>query len=326
MRYGICVSICMALMLGACGGSSGGDGGTTPPVVTHPGSVTFNAAKSVGDLVTYTLNPAGGTYTWVGVQPVDPGGGGTMTPIPGWGSYVYDLSGTDGECVLLPNKLALVEDDAGALYAGVPQLTTNYNSAAIQGMYNYVGWDNGSEEFDYGTFEITATNWYAWSTQNGTVAGQGAADDTGTWTDNGNGVITAMQGPTHVANVLLRPAGNETLLVVDLVADPGMYFGVRQRALPAGIDGVYDVLASDADNLYSVTVSGTTVLTDEGPATIQLNTPWAGFAYNNTVYGAGDEDFNYLIASPDGLFFGGGWATAPDPGEDPEYIWAAIRR
>jgi hypothetical protein len=317
-------AVLLIASLAACGGGGGGggNGGGGAGV-----AATFNAAFSRGDLLSYSLDTGSLTYTWTRIEgsQLPAGGSGSLVPVAGYGSYVYETSGGD-TVVLLPNKLALIETAGGDLIAGVPQILTDYVPAAISGIYNYVRWDGDQQTFWIGTFEILANGTW-WSVEGANLGDGALPDQTGTWLDLGNGVIEAFvdgDGDGKDYNVLLHPAGSESLLVIDDLQENGIILGVRQRPLPA-VAGTFDVLDSSADALYTASVSGSTVTGPEGVQNYVLNAPWAGFAWfdsdGDMNAGTGENDF--ALMSPDGTFFGGGWE--PPFGAGNEWVWAAIR-
>jgi len=75
---------------------------------------------------------------------------------------------------------------------------------------------------------------------------------------------------------------------------------VKQQSISSGnVNGTYDVLDTSEDEMYTVTVSGTSASTPDGIITLQYNCPWTGF-----VCEVGGYEGIYLMTT-DGIFFGG---------------------
>lgn len=305
---------CTAVAIG-CGG--GGEGDPTPGTPSLTGSMEVNAAASVGDLFTYTLDFDNLSYVWQGVEGTYAGtnGGGVLTPQTGWGNRVFETD--DGDTVLvLPDKLMLIETDDGEFLAGVPQRASDYSPGDIVGRYNYVWWGGDLGGFTYGTFDVNIDGTY----QVHELSNGGTVTASGLWEDQGNGVIYAYEstGTTKLYNVMIHPAGGESILVVDDIQENGMAIGVRQRALPA-VAGTFNLLSSDADSMYPVTVNGGNVTTPEGTSIFAPDTPWTGFGYAVTSDGV-DSWEDWALMSPSGYAFGGGYDDWDD------WIWVAIQR
>ncbi len=289
------ILLSFALILGACGGGGSDNNNTASP----PPTGTYNAAGSVGDLLTYTLNN-NLEYTYSVEEGIYKGstGSGTLTPLTGYGNYVYTTTLGD-PVVLLPNNL-VIAGAMGMMIVGVPELTTDYTPSEIAGLYNYVEYVNSAQS--YGTFEVFEDGtWKSWDETNKQLS---TSDGSGTWVDQGNGVIEVMNGSTKIANAMLLPSSDGgKVIVIDYTGSrSGIGAGVKQASIGSGtVNGTYDTLSSIEDNVFEVTVSGTNVTTPEGTITISYNCPWTGLVCE---LDGGDIVGIYLV-TPDGIFFGG---------------------
>ena len=305
LRWGILLTsfVMAAVVVVGCGG---GGGGGTPGTANV---LTFNGAASVGDLLTYTLNPSTLEYAYSILEPASARttGAGVLTPVSGFGQYVYTTSDND-TVLLFPNNLCLVAPrDGDGLIAGVPTLSTNYSTSGLAGDYNYVNAHvyGTNCDSDHGTFRVDAGGtWSAWSQSNFV----GVADETGTWVDQGNGIIYIYQnfgaGDVKVGHLMVLPGtSGGKLLVVDhycTVAGNekyGITLGTKQRTLSVGdLQGTLTVLDSDENAPYTVVISGTQVTSPGGTATWNLNSPWIGFA---------QDPVSLALPTVDGIIFGG---------------------
>ena len=303
-----------SLLAGCGGGGGGGGGGTTPTDGGGTGGVdvTYNAAANIGDLLTYTLNTTTRAYSYNFVAGSLQGTShsGTLTPVPGYGDYVYETD-QGAEVVLFPNNLIVGVTPGTDLFAGVPRLTTNYTVSECIGVYNYV--DIIGNNSSYGTFQVGDGVWSRWSMGNAS----GTPSETGTWEDQGDGVIYAYEGTTKVANVMILPAsGGGKTLILDYPSG-GMGIGVKQQSVSSGaVNGTYDVLDTQEDGLYQATVNGTTVsFSPPGwqSLTVEYNSPWTGFVST-------PEESGIWLGTPDGIFVGGYTENGLD------YIAAGIKQ
>ncbi|MBI5741154.1 MAG: hypothetical protein HZA16_10595 [Nitrospirae bacterium] len=301
IMWTLILGILLAGYLTACGGGGGGggsskdddNGGGTGSVGT-----TYNAAASIGDLLTYTVNTETLEYTYSFIEGTYAGatGNGTLSKASGYGDYVYTTS--DGvPVVLLPNNLVIAALSNIDLIVGVPKLTTGYSTSEIAGIYNYVEYTNYGGS--YGTFQASAGGvWQSWD-QTDAI---GLPDSSGTWTDQGNGVIYVYNSSLmKIANAMLLPsAGGGKVIVIDFTGTKkGIGIGVKQQSITSGsVNGKYDILDSSESQMYTVTVNGTDVTTPLGSLTVIYDFPWTGFVYAPSLGGL------YLM-TPDGIFFGG---------------------
>jgi len=309
--------------------TGGGGGGTTPVELPTIGGTIYNSAQAVGDLLQVAFNPATLEYGYTFIEPADGGSGtGTLSLMTGYTQYVYqDEYGMP--VIVFPDNVFIAIPGGGdeGLLVGVPSLTTAYTASEIAGVYNFVqlagtGGDLATYEGNYGTFKVNADGtWESWDegdlTSNTDIGGN--AKDSGTWEDQGNGIVYAYRSGTKIANVMIHPdyAGNaaEKVLLLDINDGDfkGIMLGVKQQALTSGsADGTYTLVESDEENLFEITVAGNTVTHPDGMLPITYNSPWTGFVYG--------DDGTLVLMLPSGIFFGGGEDA------DSAWVFAGIKK
>lgn len=301
---------------GGDGGSdSGGDGGGGAVDLDTIGGTIYNSAQSVGDLLQVAFNETTLEYGYNVIEGIAAGesGTGTLSLMAGYTQYVYeDEYGTP--VLIFPDNvfIAIPGGTDEGLMVGVPSLADDYNISDIQGVYNFVelGGSGAFEDYEgtYGTFRVNNDGTWDYLEEDNLPASGGTPDDSGTWVDQGNGIIYGYRGADKIVNVMIHPSyagsATEKVLIIDINDQDnnyrGIMLGVKQQEIKSGDgDGTYTMLESNKDSLYEIDVSGGTV-TVPGSATINLNYdyPWTGFV-------SGD-DGTLVLVLPGGIIFGGG--------------------
>jgi hypothetical protein len=318
-RYLFLVAV-LALGLIAVIGSGGDDdstttGGTAPVDLTDIGGTIYNSAQSVGDLLQVAFNPTTLQYGYTVIEGINAGdsGTGTLSLMAGYTEYVYETEDNVPVIVFPDNVfIAIPGGTDEGLMVGVPSLATSYTAADIAGVYNYVqfagtGGDVANYEGTYGTFRVNAGGTWDHLEEGNLPASGGTPDDSGTWSDQGNGIIYAYRGAAKIANVMIHPSyagsATEQVLIIDINDQAsdfrGIMLGVKQQSITSGsVDATYALLESDHTSITTIIVNGTTVTTPDGPVTVTYDSPWTGFvqAPDNTI----------VLMLPGGIFFGGG--------------------
>jgi hypothetical protein len=283
-----------------------------PIIIIQPdvGGTHYYGVDMYGDLLNAQINEASEVYSWLqlaGPTPIGVGQG-ALTPASGLSTYAYYDADPDDDTMwaLNPGKFAALGGDGFAMLC-VPVVSSQYNAASIAGMYNILSMDldpdDGSVTSDYGTLEITAAGaWKIWWNIDGTAEPL-LSDDEGTWTDNGNGLVTVFSAGLggNIGNIAFYPSANGNILVMNYgVFHPmfgaayGMIVGLPQVSVASGdFDGTYDAIESDEIAFDQITVSGATVSTGGGPITLTFDSPWTGMMETD-----GGE---YVLATKDGL-------------------------
>ncbi len=287
-----------------------------PIIIVQPdvGGTLYWASSMYGDLLSYQLNTATPAYSYRKIEGPSPigVGKGDLVLQGGLGAYAYKDAdpGDDTMHAALPGKLAVVGGD-DFIAAGVPQITSSYNIASIEGMYNIIfyQYDFDSDENSgwYGTLDIVNDGTFkVWMEIDGTTY-PASNFDQGTWTDNGDGRVyiyaDSMLGKFGTA--AFYPSANGTIFVMNMPKVRGMLIGLPQASVsPGDFNGTYDIIDASAI-VYSVgVVSGTDITVAPDPAvTLTFDYPWTGFMNNGGVY---------VIASQDGFFAGIEQVTGDD--------------
>ncbi|TET34150.1 MAG: hypothetical protein E3J72_14995 [Planctomycetota bacterium] len=274
-----------------------------PPAPERPevGGTVYNAAASVGDLLSYQINTGTLEYSYAVMKGEYFGdiGCGSLIPMGGFGPNVYTTSGND-TVVLLPDKLALIGTDNGWLIAGVPEVSGSYTFADIGGYYNYVGYeideDTGVPEADYGTLHMDRGTYKVWFFDDGATTAN-PPDVSGTWFDKGNGILDFYWGIIKIGYIMIYPSVNGNILIIDMAVNNGIVLGVKQQPVTSGnFDGTYDVLDTMGSPLDTVTIAGTSLTGALGSRTLIYDIPWTGMITDGA-------DFTGLL-NPEGIFFG----------------------
>lgn len=314
---GVFVVVCVVMYLAGCGGSSGGSsttaGGGTAAVGSLGGTV-YNTAVAVGDLAQVEFNASTNQYAYEIVSGSGQGekSSGTLTK-----THDYLYQDADGSPVIIfPDNVFIAPSGGTGMLVGVPRLTSDYDATAIAGVYNYVELaGTSSQSFSdytgaYGTFRVNSGG--TWDAlESGNLGGGASAGSSGTWTDQGNGVLIVKDSSGNkIGNAMLHPNYNssgttEKVLIIDLCDSSGSGWygamvGVKQQSITSGsVDGTYKLLESDESGLITVTVNGGTATTPGGSMPLNYDSPWQGFI-NSTA------DNTLVLISPSGIFFGGG--------------------
>jgi hypothetical protein len=313
VRY-LLLGAVLALGLIAVIGSGGDDDSTASVDLDSIGGTIYNGAQSIGDLFQVAFNPTTLNYMAVVIEGDEEGESetGTLSPMAGYTQYVYETA-DHVPVIIFPDNVFIAIPGGGdeGLMVGVPSLAGNYTAADIAGVYNFVQFagtagDIANYEGSYGTFKVDAGG--TWEVSDGGDLGATippVPDDSGTWVDQGNGIIYAYSGGNKVANVMIHPsyAGNDTeqVLIIDINdgTDRGIMLGVMQQPIDQGdVDGTYALLESDEEELFEVEISGTDAITPDGTGTLTYNSPWNGFVEV--------EDGSLVLMLPGGILFGGG--------------------
>ncbi len=309
-----------SLVVVGCGGSSGGGGDDDDePTLPNVGGTTYNSAASVGDLLQVQLNLQSNPpqYSYLGLEGEMKGetDQGTMTQKQGFGTYVYTVDRESTFVVSIPDYLALIAPEGGGLIAGVPQVVSGFTVADIEGEYNYISmtFDGDTPETQIGIFKIAGHNWSVWAGTTAVgnyfaakISPPPTPDDGGTWEHAGGGIMHVFRDSVKIANAMVLPSTNENVLVIDVCdqGSSGILLGIERQSVSSGsVNGTYDVLDPEYDELYTAEVGGETVAINypDGTQTktMNYNEPGDGFI---EVGSSGDD---YVLVNPDGVYFGG---------------------
>jgi hypothetical protein len=292
----------IALALAATGCKKDDD---DPIIIIQPdvGGTMYYAATNYGDLVKFQLNTTTEEYSFLqleGTSPIGVGQGGLIHQA-GLGTYAYkDADPAEGKMyAAIPDKLVALGGD-GLLSAALPVISTSYVVASVTGMYNYISFqdDDLDDVFDaeYGTLLIENGTWKVYETVDGTAFPASNVAQ-GTWTDNGNGIISIYtEGiPGKFGSVIVHPSANGKILVMNMLQFYGILLGLEQQATTSGdFDGTYDSIDNDQTDFGEVTFTGTTLdFPDPDPdVVLTFNSPWTGFATDagGTLFGLASQD------------------------------------
>ncbi|MHC4663975.1 MAG: hypothetical protein ACYS8W_20120 [Planctomycetota bacterium] len=281
-----------SVMAGGCGSKKKKPFYVPPTPLPDPidvGGTVYNCAAAVGDLMTYQFNTSTLEYSYLVIEGSARGeiGNGTLTPVGGFGNNVYTT--TDGDTVMLiPDVFAVLQTSDNTLIAGVPRVVGGYNASEIAGTYNYLTYDREDEGVPgtmYGTIVFNANGtWELWMLKDAVTSG-GSPSSTGTWTEQENGIIylyLAIMPFGKIGSGMFFPSPTGNLLVFDIAHEGGFIIGAEQWVLPTdgSLDGIYDVLDSRNNTLYTNTLAGTTLTTPGGADLFLHNIPWDGFGAN----------------------------------------------
>ncbi|MHC4662324.1 MAG: hypothetical protein ACYS8W_11605 [Planctomycetota bacterium] len=304
-----------SLTQGGCGKDKKKPFFIPPPERPDIGGVVYNAAMSVGDLLTYEINTSTLEYSVLISEGQYAGfiDCGSITATGGFGPEVYTSDDSD-KIVLLPGKMILVSTLDNDFIVGVPQVMSPYTVADITGIYNFVhcGMDHETSiaYSEYGTLQINLDGtWGAWPLEDAATT-LNPPDIEGSWTDRGNGIVDILGYITDIGmmikmgNLMVAPSGNGNIIVLDkyvsafgTLFDSGVILCMEQQSVTSGLyDGIYDVIETGEYGLVTATLSGTSLTTDS-LLTITYDAPWTGMIYATDFYG---------ILSQDGIFFGTG--------------------
>lgn len=320
----------VAMGFSACDSSaSGQDGGN---------SVSYNAGASVGELLSYTLDVEGLTYSYRIVESqfgqTGDTGTGTLTKNED-GSYTPS-GAPDTRVIVLPNGMLFGAETVtwgGAqrqlLYAGAMVLAGGVTPEEIAGTYNTIEY-SCSPDVDpscgpdayftsYGSLKINADGTFV-ACPRGDVDDQAAhpCEETvpGTWVDQGGGLLAAKVGEDQIGTAMVVPSsGGGRALVMDLRDVPpttrGLMVGVRRVAL-AGQDlsGTYlytgddnnhgQVVVDSAQDRYTGTIWEPQQAGQDYAGSLTRDQPWTGWLLATDD---GGETTNLLVLPGDGVFF-----------------------
>ena len=206
-------------------------------IIVQPdvGGTHYYAVDMFSDLINVQVNQASGLYSYLQLAGPVPIGVGqdTITPATGLGSGAY-YDGDSNMWAINPDKF-LAMGGFGNIVLGVPVYSSTYPATTIAGMYNWLSMDydpsDDSALADYGTLQINADGtWEIWTNIDGTTY-PASTDDTGTWVDQSNGLLSIMSdglGGAKIGNVAICPSANGNILIMHYaVSTPfGMVYGM----------------------------------------------------------------------------------------------------
>lgn len=297
------VAALLVLALAATGCKKGDD---DPIIIVQPdvGGTHYYVADIYGDLINAQINVASGLYSYLQLEGPTPlgVGQGALIPASGLGAFAF-YDEDDTMWALKPDKLAAMGGDGNVVF-GVPVYSSTYTATAIAGMYNWLSLNyfvaGGSYTADYGTLLVNDDGtWEMWSGDNGTTT-LASPDDTGTWTDRGNGLLTIVSDGfgCKIGNVAFYLSGNDNILVMNYIVSTafgpvyGMNIGLPQAPLTSGqLDGFYDAIGCFDTDFVLIEINGTDVTVGGGSAqSVNLNDPWDGIMFGSDFYVIGSQD------------------------------------
>ena len=292
--------------LAACGG--GGGGGTTAASTSAP--VTYTAAATPGELVTYTVDPGLLTYSYTITESqyglTGQTGSGMLTAL---GNNGYSLSGIPSSRIqILPNGLLLgaIRHNFGAGVTTVPVMGLSNpvtSLTGVAGTYNYIsrGCVSNICGTVYGTLQINSAGSWSYCTFGNSAAITPACTATGTGnlTALGNGKFAAYDGGTLVGTLvaMTSPVNGQNVVIVDL-KDPrttaptlgkGIVVASSQVAVntaltngswfAAGSTGGFGTFNTTGGSIAYTSLNGAAV---SGTSSVTFESPWAGMGTTST--------------------------------------------
>jgi hypothetical protein len=272
------------------------------------GGPHFYAFDIWGDCFNVQVNEAAGLYSYkkiVGPAPVGVGQG-SMTLAPGFGAHAYYDDDDGTMFATVPGKVLAIGGDENAM-VGVPVHSGAYVATDIAGMYNYLSWDYDTTwdelSTSYGTILINDDGtWEVFDEIDGT-ANPASAIDSGTWEDEGDGLVTVTSATFGKYGTLaIYPSANGNLLTMRYQYRMGgdTYVGsvvALEQNLGIGLndlDGNYVAIDWEGMTFADLAVSGTgTTLDLAGYDTLTFDSPWTGM-----ISGGANV---YYIGTTDGL-------------------------
>lgn len=298
--------------LAACGG--GGGDGSTPPTITTPtpiatsAAVTYTAAATPGELLTYTVDPGMLTYSYTITESqyglTGQTGSGTLTAL---GNNHYSLSGIPNSRIqILPNGLLVgaIRHDFGTGVKTVPIMGLSnpvISLAAVAGTYNYISGACVANAcgMAYGTLTINSAGSWSYCTAGNSAAAVPACIQTGSGnlTALGGGKFAAYDAGNLVGTffAMTSPVNGQNLAIVDLKdtrttpasLGKGMVVASTQVAVntaltngswfAAGSGGTFGTFNTAGGSLSYTSRNGAAIT---GTASVTLESPWTGMASN----------------------------------------------
>lgn len=305
-----------------------------------PNPTTYSAAGSIGELISYTLDPNSLTYEYE-IKESEFG----LTGETASGTLIKNQDGTytpssdpDARVILLPNGLVIGAEDVDVngtdrplLFAGVPALAS-VNADELKGVYNYMEYScdaendpncgSGSYYTSYGTVEIKTDNTFL-------ACNEGNIEDQtnfpckdngpfpGTWADKGDGTLKLeMMGVQFATCMVMPSASGGKLIIVDMKkttnTSPGLLVGVKKLAVANadlggsfhfnGEDGNFgEVSVDNANNSYAGTINEPDASPLSYSGTLTRDIPWEGWLLATDE--TTQETTNILVFPEDGMFF-----------------------
>jgi len=316
IRHGALYSIFFAawaagLIIFGCGGSGGGGGSDEGPGgMLDVGGTVYNSAAVIGDLAKYQVNLASLKYSYLFVEGSlkDIKANGTMdgiTALPRAYNLTREGQASPGaRLVINENKIIAVDPAGNGLLAGVSEVSGGYSVSEVAGLYNCIVYGVSPGEtmpsIEIGSLQLSAGAWSWWDSASATNAPVSTPDGLGTWTQTQQGVVYVMDGDTKIANAMVMPgAGGAEVMVLDFCADlKGIGLCVYRADASTVSGAAYDVVSSDDDGVFAVTLNGATIDDGGTPEGLTLDQPWQGFMRSDSGV--------YLLTDPTAdILFGG---------------------
>jgi hypothetical protein len=288
------------VIISACGGGGGGGGSTA----TTTAPVTYVAAATVGELVSYTVDPSALTYSYTITESqyglTGQTGSGTLTSL---GNNGYSLSGIPNSRIqILPNGIMLgaIRHNFGAGVTTVPVMgLANPVSTftGVAGTYNYISRNcvSGVCVSNYGTLVINSVGTWSYCAS-GNSSGC-TATGSGNLTALGGGKFTVDDGGITVGTMVAMASSvsGQNVVIIDLkdartsapTLGKGIVVASSQVAINSALtNGSWYVVGSNGSygtfNLTGGTASYTSVngVASSGISTVTLENPWTGMGSN----------------------------------------------
>jgi hypothetical protein len=297
--------------LAACGGGGGGGTPTTTTAATPSAtsaSVTYTAAATPGELVTYTVDPGLLTYSYTITESqyglTGQTGTGTLTSL---GNNGYSLSGIPSSRIqILPNGLMLgaIRHNFGSGVKTVPVMGLSNpvsSLASVAGTYNYIGRGCVANACGsvYGTLQINSAGSWSYCSGGNSAATTPScnAAGTGNLTSLGNGKFAIYDGSTIVGTMVAMASSvsGQNVVIIDLKDSrttaaslgKGILVASSQVAVntaltngswfAAGSDGTIGTFNTSGGNISYTSMNGASY---SGSSTITFESPWTGIGSN----------------------------------------------
>ena len=309
-----CIAAAVSMGVASCGGGGGPSGASSS-------STTYTAAAAAGELVSYTLDTAAGTYSYTITESAygltGRQGSGTLTKNS---DGTYSPSGFGGRIAVLESGLvlgAIAEDfnNDGTTevtpFIGASNLVTTAAEAA--GVYNFISRHCASFNdcaIDYGTIKVETSGAWA-SCVKGNLSDstpsctQSVTGNVGSF-ESGTAKITLGNSRTTAGTMFIFKdvTNGQKALILDLNGQSdlgtGAVFAATQE-LPSSADGRW--FYTHSNGLYGYVDVETTNYTDHIVSANEIsdgsftpNQPWKGFV--TTGFGA------ILMPTGSGLYAG----------------------
>jgi hypothetical protein len=292
------------VFLAGCGG--GGSTTTTPAAISA--AVTYTAAATPGELVTYTVDPGLLTYSYTITESqyglTGQTGSGTLTAL---GNNGYSLSGIPSSRIqILPNGLLLgaIRHNFGTGVKTVPIMGLSNpvtNLAGVAGTYNYISSScvANSCGMVYGTLVINSVGTWSYCTLGNSAAIVPGCTQTGSGnlTALGGGKFAAYDGGNLIGTVfaMTSSVSGQNVAIIDLkdtrttAASSGKGIAIASTQVAvnntltngswfaAGSDGTYGTFNTAGGNLSYTSRNGAAFT---GTTSVTFESPWTGMASN----------------------------------------------